>query len=170
MIKSYFLSLSCVLCLLSITLPVKAQNLPQLLRPSPEPEPEPETLPPSEELLPPLEVPSEESPTPKFDIPGTIMVKQFEVIGSTIFSQAELAELLKPYTNLFISFAELIQAQESITQLYVDQGYITTGTFIPPQTLKDGIVKIEVVEGSVEKIEVKGLKRLPTSYITIRPQ
>ena len=168
MIKSYFLSLSCVLCLLSITTPVRAQNLPQLLRPSPEPEPEPETLPPSEELLLPLEVPSEESPTPEFDIPGTIVVKQFEVIGSSIFSQAELTELLKPYINRPISFAELIQAQESITQLYVDQGYITTGTFIPPQTLKDGIVKIEVVEGSVEKIEVKGLERLPTSYITSR--
>ena len=168
MIKSYFLSLSCVLCLLSITIPVGAQTVPQLLRPSPEPEPEPETLPPSEELLPSLEVPSEESPTPEFDIPGTIVVKQFEVIGSSIFSQAELTELLKPYINRPISFAELIQAQESITQLYVDQGYITTGTFIPPQTLKDGIVKIEVVEGSVEKIEVKGLKRLPTSYITSR--
>ncbi|MGK7892380.1 MAG: ShlB/FhaC/HecB family hemolysin secretion/activation protein, partial [Xenococcus sp. (in: cyanobacteria)] len=60
------------------------------------------------------------------------------------------------------------QAQDAITQLYIEQGYITTGTVIPPQTLKDGILKIEVVEGGIEKIEVKGLKRLPTSYITSR--
>ena len=168
MIKSHFSSIFYASFLFSIATPVVAQTVPQPVLPSPEPLPKPETLPPPEELLPPLEVPSGESPTPEFDIPGTIVVRQFEVIGSTIFSQAELAELLEPYTNRPISFAELIQVQESITQLYVDQGYITTGTFIPPQTLKDGIVKIEVVEGSVEKIEVKGLKRLPTSYITSR--
>ena len=166
--KSHFSSIFYASFLFSTATPVVAQTVPQPVLPSPEPLPKPETLPPPEELLPPLEVPSGESSTPEFDIPGTIVVRQFEVIGSTIFSQSELAELLKPYTNRPISFAELIQAQESITQLYVDQGYITTGTFIPPQTLKDGIVKIEVVEGSVEKIEVKGLQRLPTSYITSR--
>ncbi len=153
---------------LSMASPVIAQAVPQPLRPSFEPIPEPETLPPPEDLLPPIEAPSEESPKPEFEIPGTIEVRQFEVIGSTIFSESELADLLKTYTKRSISFAELLQAQEAITQLYVDRGYITTGTFIPPQTLKDGIVKIEVVEGAVEKIEVKGLKRLPTSYITSR--
>ena len=168
MTKSNFSSILYASCLLAIATPVVAQTVPQPVRPPLEPLPEPETLPPPEELLPPLEVPSGESPTPELDIPGTIVVKQFEVIGSTVFSQSELTELLKPYTNRPISFTQLIQAQEAVTQLYVDQGYITTGSFIPPQTLKNGIVKIEVVEGSVEKIEVKGLKRLPTSYITSR--
>ena len=157
-----------------IDLPVVAQNIPQPeriprpVRPPSEPLPEVETLPPVEELIPPLEAPSGESQTPELDIPGTIVVSQFEVIGSSVFSESELTSLLKPYTNRPLSFAELIQAQQAITQLYIDQGYITTGTVIPPQTLKDGIVKIEVVEGSVEEIEVKGLKRLPTSYITSR--
>ncbi len=179
-----FLSIFYALCLVSITTPIAAQTVPQPVRPlfprpvrpsfpQPvrpplEPLPEPSTLPPLEDLLPQLKAPSGESQTPQLDIPGTIVVRQFEVIGSTIFSQSELTELLKPYTNRPLSFAELMQAQEAVTQLYINKGYITTGSFIPPQTLKDGIVKIEVVEGSVEKIEVKGLKRLPTSYITSR--
>ena len=155
-------------CLLFIAPSVVAQTVPQPVRPPLEPLPEPETLPPVEELLPPLELPNGEPQSPELNIPGTIEVKQFQVIGSTVFSESELAELLEPYTNRPISFAELIQAQEKINQLYFDLGYVTTGSFIPPQTLKDGIVKIEVVEGSVEKIEVKGLKRLQTSYITSR--
>ena len=148
--------------------PVFAQNVPQPVRPPLEPLPEPDILPPSEELLPPLEAPNGESQTPGLVIPGTIVVRQFEVFGSTVFSQSQLTELLESYTNRPISFAELIQAQEVINQVYIDLGYITTGTVISPQTLKDGIVKIEVIEGSVEKIEVKGLKRLPNSYITSR--
>ncbi len=163
-----FSSIFYALCLLSIATPVFPQTAPQPVRPPLEPLPETEILPPLEDLLPPFKAPSRDSPTPQLDIPGTIVVRQFEVVGSTIFSESELTELLEPYTNRPISFAELIQAQEAVTQLYVGQGYITTGTFIPPQTLKEGIVKIQVVEGSVEKIEVKGLKRLQTNYITGR--
>ena len=168
MIEPNFSQIFYASCLLSITTPVMAQTTPQPVRPPRQPLPEPETLPPPEELLPPLKAPRGESQTPQLDIPGTIVVRQFEVIGSTVFNQSELTELLKPYTNRPISFAELIQAQEVVNQLYVDRGYITTGTFIPPQTLKDGIVTIEVVEGSVEKIEVKGLKIFQPSYITSR--
>jgi hemolysin activation/secretion protein len=154
--------------LLSIALPIIAQNPPPRVRPPLRPFPEPSILPPLEELLPSLKIPDSELQTPQLNVPGTIVVKQFEIVGSTVFTPSELTELLKPYTNRPLSFVELIQAQEMVTQLYIKKGYITTGSFIPPQTLKDGIVKIEVIEGSVEKIEVKGLNRLRSDYITSR--
>ena len=166
--KSNLLSILYAVFLLLIGTPVCAQTLPQPERPSVESLPEPDTLPPPEELLPPLKAPNGNPQAPRLDMPGTIVVSKFEVVGSTVFSQSRLTELLESYTNRSISFAELIQAQEAVTQLYIDQGYITTGTVIPPQTLKDGIVTIEVVEGSIEKIEVKGLERLPTNYISSR--
>ncbi|OZH55001.1 hemolysin activation/secretion protein, partial [Hydrocoleum sp. CS-953] len=46
--------------------------------------------------------------------------------------------------------------------------YVTSGAFIPPQTLEDGTVIIEVIEGQVEEIEISGLKRLNSSYIRSR--
>ena len=136
--------------------------------PPPEPRPEPERLPPPEELLPPLEAPPDEPQPPAFEIPGTIFVSRFEVIGSTVFSEEELAEVLKPFEGRSISFAELLQAQEAVTELYRQQGYITSGAFIPPQALKDGVVKIEVLEGEVEKIEITGLERLNPGYVRSR--
>ncbi len=154
-----------------IAAPVAAQTVtqpPQVPRPvlpAPKPRPKPELLPPPEELLPSLEAPPDELP-PTFEIPGTIVVKQFEVVGSTVFSQLELAKELKPFTNRPISFAELLQAPEAVTELYRQQGYSTSGAFIDaPQVIKDGIVKIEVVEGEVEKIELTGLRRLKPGYI-----
>ena len=65
--------------------------------PAPEPIPEAEPLPPPEELLPPLEAPTGEPQPQPQEIPGTIVVSQFEVIGSTVFSQEELAFVLEPF-------------------------------------------------------------------------
>ena len=42
----------------------------------------------------------------------------------------ELAEVLKPYTLRRLSFTEILAAQQAIDRLYLDNGYITSGTFI----------------------------------------
>ncbi len=61
-----------------------------------------------------------------------------------------------------------MQVRTAITQAYVDRGYITSGAFIPPQTLTEGVVKIEVIEGSVEEINITGNRRLRPVYIRSR--
>jgi len=150
----------------------------QLLSPDPEPPslkplPEPATpkpLPPPDELLPsaPPDTP-ERSPVP---IPDTderkIVVERFEIEGNTAFSARELAVVTAPFTQRPLSFAELLQVRSAITDLYTDAGYITSGAFIPPQELEDGAIKIRVVEGQLEKIEVKGTRRLNPNYVRRR--
>ena len=139
--------------------------------PSPEPLPLPEppqSLPPPEDLLQPL--PSETTPQEAF--PGnatqTITIKRFEVVGSTVFSPERLAKLLAPFTQKPISVAELFQARSAITQLYIEQGYITSGAYIPPQRLRLGVVTIQVVEGGLEAINVTGTRRLNPNYVRSR--
>ena len=148
---------------------VKAQNItPIPLPPQPQPR-EPETLPKLEEILPELEdrtVPDNSSTIKDFD--NTVFVKKFEIVGSTVFTPEELAQVLKPYTLRRLSFAELLTAQRAIDRLYFKNGYITSGTFLPPQKLEDGVVTIEVVEGTVEEIEIEGLNRLNPGYVRSR--
>ncbi|WP_353930423.1 ShlB/FhaC/HecB family hemolysin secretion/activation protein [Okeanomitos corallinicola TIOX110] len=135
--------------------------------PNREPLPE-KPLPPLEELLPQPET-TPTTPQPSIgDIPGTITVVKFEVIGSTVFSQEEFTNKLKDFTNKSLSFAELLQAKEVINQLYIESGYITSGAFIPPQNIKDGVVKIQVIEGEIAEINISGLNRLRPSYIRSR--
>ncbi|NJO66349.1 MAG: ShlB/FhaC/HecB family hemolysin secretion/activation protein [Leptolyngbyaceae cyanobacterium RM1_405_57] len=138
---------------------------PPSLEPLPEPEPL-QPLPPPEELL---ETPPATSPDGiPGELPETITVSGFEVVGSTVFDDATLAEATAPFTNRPISFAELLQARSAVTQLYIDAGYVTSGALIPPQTLEDGIVTIQVVEGSLEEIVVTGNRRLNSRYIRER--
>ena len=161
--------------------PLLAQAPPSRLPPSPEilprpdpfeePEPVlPAPLPPPEQLLQP---PTEPMPEPDLPsgLPGTadtIVVERFDVIGSTVFSPEQLAEATAPYTNQPITFAEILEARTAVTNLYLDSGYITSGAIFPPQRLEEGVAIIQIIEGSVEAIEINGTQRLNPAYVSSR--
>ncbi|AFY31034.1 ShlB/FhaC/HecB family hemolysin secretion/activation protein [Calothrix sp. PCC 7507] len=137
--------------------------------PSPLPSPQPpQLLPPPADLFPspnPNSLP--ELPLPD-KLPQTITVDRFEIIGSTAFSPEELAQATADFTNKPISLAELFQARSKITDLYLQKGYITSGAYLPPQTIQSGVIKIQVVEGKLEDIQVTGTKRLNSNYVRSR--
>lgn len=137
--------------------------------PSPLPSPElPQPLPPPAELLPPsTPTPTPEEPLPS-NFPQTITVERFEVIGSTVFSPEELAQATAEFTKRPISLTEVYQARSKITELYVKNGYITSGAYIPPQTIQSGVVKIQIIEGKLEDIQVTGTRRLNSNYVRSR--
>jgi hemolysin activation/secretion protein len=126
----------------------------------------PSPLPPPEQLLEPS-IPRSPEPIPG-KVPETITIQKFEFEGNTAISDEDLANATKEFTGHPISFAELFQARSKVTQLYIDRGYITSGALIPPQTLQGGIVKIQVVEGTLESINVTGTRRLNPNYVRSR--
>lgn len=104
-----------------------------------------------------------ESP-PEFEV----YVVDIEVLGSTVL-ESEIDDLVTAYENRNVTFDELTALRSAITQLYIDNGYITSGAFIPTnQDLSAGIVQIQVVEGELEAIEISGLRRLQENYVRDR--
>jgi hemolysin activation/secretion protein len=162
-----------LMCSVAIPVPTLAQTPPRSIEPRPQP-----TLPPPEELLEPqpeapqLEVPdtAPEQPFPEGTIPDevTIVVDQFVVEGSTVFSDEELQTVLEPFIGRPLTLTELLQARSAVTQLYIDEGYVSSGAFIPPQEPEAGVVTIQVIEGSLTAIEVQGTSRLNSSYVSSR--
>jgi hemolysin activation/secretion protein len=137
--------------------------------PSPLPSPElPQPLRPPAELFP----PSAPTLVPDEPVPGnssqTIVVERFEVVGSTVFSAEELALATAEFTKRPISLSEVYQARSKITDLYVKNGYITSGAYIPPQKIQSGVLKIQVVEGKLEDIQITGTRRLNQNYVRSR--
>lgn len=131
------------------------------------PDVSPQVLPPADELL----KPSNPQITPTPEIPNTndtFVVREFQIEGSTVFSPEELAAVVKPFTNRPLTFAELLQARAAIADLYIRNGYITSGAFIPPQETNNGTVTIQVVEGKLEDIQITGTNRLDPGYIRSR--
>ena len=168
--KFKFLSIFWLVTAISLALSweIKAQNIAPPLPPKINPT-EPETLPLLEELLPNLQQsPSEESDQKEPEVLDTVFIQKFVIMGSTVFTPEELAAVLKPFTGRRVSFAKLLAAQQAIDKLYIENGYITSGTFLPPQQIKRGIVTIEVIEGSLEEIQLTGLDRLDADYVRSR--
>lgn len=141
-----------------------------------------QTIPkPSESPLPlPSETPSP-PPQPQLQTPPTpaspevtppsgerIFIKKIEVVGNTVL-QDEIAKLTQAYQNRQVSFEDLLELRSKIIQLYIDKGYITSGAFVPNnQDISSGIVKIQVVEGKLEQIQIGGLRRLREGYVRSR--
>lgn len=168
-------AIGCVGVLLSICTSAVAQspsNLPPATQDIP---PRPETLPVDPpEPLPPLdsvpnwEPPSSDSSAPNLSDTERIFVSRFEIIGSTVFESEEFEQIAADYVNRDLSFNELLQVRADITQLYVDAGYITSVAILPPQTPTADTIHIQVIEGSLETIEIRGTNRLQTRYIRDR--
>jgi hemolysin activation/secretion protein len=129
------------------------------------PELEPPEAAPPERVLPPAPVFPEED---RLSGALRIFVREFELAGNTVFSSAELHELLAPYTGREISSAELQQASRTLTLYYVDHGYVNSGAVIPDQKVEDGVVELRIIEGRLAGVEIDGAKWFRPSYFEKR--
>ncbi|NET59301.1 MAG: BamA/TamA family outer membrane protein [Symploca sp. SIO2E6] len=139
------------------------------------------TIEPNRPDLPPLPTTPPETPTPILpttptpETPATptesgvkVKVVRVDVLGSTVFSPEELAAAVAEFIGKEATFEELLEIRTVIAKLYTDNGYTTSGAFLPPQDLTDGVVMIQVVEGAIEEIEIAGLERLNEGYVRSR--
>ena len=130
--------------------------------PAPTPLPPPQTQP----TLPAPTVPT--APPDPAQPAVQISVKTIEVVGSTALKPKDWNPIIQPLEGRSVSLSELQQAADSITQLYLDRGYITSRAVLVEQAVTDGRVQIRVIEGSLEAIQVEGNQRVKSAYISSR--
>lgn len=141
--------------------PVPEPNRDRFLQPLPEPtQPEPPEIPSIDRTPPPQSLPEQPN--------AMLEVLKVEVAGSTILTLEEIDGIVGPLESRVVSLTELREAADTITEIYLERGYITSRAILPPQTVVEGVVKIEVLEGILGEIKVEGLKRLNSSYIKSR--
>ncbi|MFH7243975.1 MAG: ShlB/FhaC/HecB family hemolysin secretion/activation protein [Spirulina sp.] len=151
----------------------QAQTLPPLpdltepTRPAPLP---PVSPPPQPEV--PLEVPPTTEPSPPTVPPDLeemrFLIERIEVLGNTVL-EAEIDALTQPLEGTELSLGDLLKLRTDITSLYGQNGYVTSGAFLPTnQDLTTGVVQIQVIEGRLEAIQVNGLTRLREAYVRDR--
>lgn len=135
---------------------------------------QPRSIPPLPDTVPaPMPVPSlnPTQPPPAESVPALpfqVKVQRVEVLGSTIFSPEVLAVITNPFIGKATTFEQLAAISTAITELYTSQGYTTSGAFLPAQDISSGVVKVQVVEGDLERVEVQGLTRLRKGYVSDR--
>jgi len=136
-------------------------NQNRFLQPVPTPIPAPN---PTESPV--LPTPTSE-PTPDVNV-VPIQVNRIEVTGSTVLSSEQLNRITKPFEGSTVSFQELTSVIDEINQLYLEQGYTNSRAILEAQTIANGVVQIRVFEGTLERIEVEGTRRLNPNYVRSR--
>jgi hemolysin activation/secretion protein len=116
-------------------------------------------LPQAEELLPPGETLSSQA---------TVYVRAFRFEGNTVFTEAELAQVLKDYIGRTLTSEDLQKARQLLTLHYVNRGYINSGAVLPDQKVEDGVVLFQIVEGKLTNVAISGNRRTKASYIEAR--
>jgi hemolysin activation/secretion protein len=118
-----------------------------------------------------FELPSIDSDESSLSSISSIFLNKVIFEGNSIFSDAELNQVIKPYLNKNINPEQLQQLKNDITKHYIDNGYINSGAIIPDQPVNNrnnAIVRIKIVEGSLVEVQVSGNKRLDSDYIKAR--
>ena len=131
--------------------------------------------PPSQILNPAQVSPSTDAKDKPSQIPQNeilIPVKRIDILGSSILTSVEIESLVAPLQNKSVTLNQLQEVTDKISQIYQDRNYITSRAVLIPQDIKDGIVTIQVREGSLERVDVKRagdlVGRLNDSYIRDR--
>ena len=120
--------------------------------------------------------PKIELPTLHRPVPDSLSTKEllhftprdFRFKGNTVFSDKELHGLIKQFINTPINSIDLEEIRLIITNYYISHGYITSGAIIPDQDLLDGLLLIEIKEGTLSDITIHNHGRLNPNYIKRR--
>ncbi|HMU56233.1 MAG TPA: ShlB/FhaC/HecB family hemolysin secretion/activation protein [Nitrospira sp.] len=127
----------------------------------------PEPPPPPSPVLPPPPLPPEEPAEQRLG-QIKVFVKDIQVTGSTVFTQAQLDEVTAPFENRTLTTEDLERLRLTLTVKYINAGYFTSGAIIPDQDVKDGIIIVQVIEGKLTRIDVSGNRYFADSYLRSR--
>jgi hemolysin activation/secretion protein len=88
-------------------------------------------------------------------------VNEYRVVGNSALSGRDIERLLYPLLGPNKTFADVEAARTALEKLYHDQGYGASFVDIPPQTVDDGIVRLRVTEGRIERTQINGAHYFP---------
>ena len=93
-------------------------------------------------------------------IQSSVTIKRIEILGSTVFDERELEEVRASFIGQEITPITPEEVRKAFTDLYVRNGYLSSGAFLPPQDFSEGVIVVQIVEGSLEEIDIRGTSRL----------
>jgi len=116
------------------------------------------------EKIPRIETEPERKAETPFPSPK-IRVKAFRAEGFTILPSEEIKSLVSPWEGKELSLEEIQGVADRITAHYRELGYLLVNAHVPAQTVRDGEILIQVVEGRLDKVTVTGNQRYSSTFI-----
>jgi hemolysin activation/secretion protein len=97
---------------------------------------------------------------PKTEVRGStkplFKLRTVSVEGAGAIAGDVLAETYRPFLGKTVSQADLLAIAGGMTDLYRASGYSLSRAIIPPQDIKNGHIRVKVIEGYIVAVTLKG--------------
>jgi hemolysin activation/secretion protein len=98
-----------------------------------------------------------------------IFVKKVELLNSSFANSPNLRVFTQTVEGKTVTIEDLRKVADQITGWYFEQGYITSRASVDESLIKDGVVPIQIIEGTIEEIRVDPpTKNVNSGYVRSR--
>ncbi len=99
---------------------------------------------------------------------SVVRVRHIVFRGNRVIPSANLEALVASYLDHPLGMDDLETLRQRVTRHYVDQGYVNSGAVLAPDALKGDTLTLDIIEGRVATLRLKGLERLHEDYVVGR--
>ncbi|HRH75909.1 MAG TPA: ShlB/FhaC/HecB family hemolysin secretion/activation protein [Cellvibrionaceae bacterium] len=85
-----------------------------------------------------------------------LTIYEYQITGNTLLDPRDLERVLEPFLGENQVVTAVEKAAKKIERLYKDKGYPTVYVNIPEQDIRQGIIKMSIVEGKVQRLRITG--------------
>ena len=107
--------------------------------------------------------PAPEGPAPAG--PSFVLKKVEFSPASQLLSAAELDAVVAPQLGQATTFADVRTLARNINALYLARGHITARAFVPSQKIADGVLRVQLVEAHLARLEPAAGSRLSPDFV-----
>lgn len=103
------------------------------------------------------------------DSDARVTLKQVSFTGDVAvqgITQDAVQKVVSPWLNRPVSFADLQAMADAVTQHYRNRGVLLARAILPPQTIKDGVLKIEIIPGKYDNASLSNTGTLRNPQAT----
>ena len=86
-------------------------------------------------------------------------IARITVEGITLLKAGEIEPVVAPHRGTCMDSKSVQTLMQGITNLYAVKGFITSRVYVPKQNLNEGDLKLLMVEGRIERIELKQVRK-----------
>ena len=96
------------------------------------------------------------------------VLNDIKIDGSEVLTKEEISGITSPYIGQEVTLQNLYDIVNALNDLYQQKGYLTCRAYLPPQTIKNGVVEIKIIEGKTGNVHIAGNETTREDYIAGR--
>lgn len=84
------------------------------------------------------------------------VLRDIAIDGLTVYAKQDLTAFFQDYLGKEISLAQVYAIAQALTTKYRNDGYILSQMIVPPQRVRDGVIRLQAIEGYIDHVKLQG--------------